>query len=201
MSSLGMQLWLNFGVSIVVLGGTILTVFFSYKSINKQIKNSPQIAKDFLPTLLEIVENLDLLDEALCFDGRLCPSIEHRCPTLSQGDGEADYSYAQRAHLFLSSGRKIVKNCREIIWLTPKGDLSETIEKLKEIKEYLTEKEPGKRSTLGRIHQYLLSVMGGEEREINRKEGEGQVYKEKIPSFRDSLDQLIEEELPKLRKV
>ncbi len=117
-AGLGIQLWLSIGVTIMVLIGTIITAVVSYKCIKKQIRNSPQIAKGFVPLLFEILECLDILDEALCFDGRFCPTFEHRGPILSQNDDEADYSYAQRAHLFLSLGRKIVKNCREIIWLT-----------------------------------------------------------------------------------
>ena len=84
--------------------------------------------------------------------------------------------------------------------LTPKGDLPEVIVKLKGIKEYLTEKEPGKKSTLGRIVQYLLSAMMGGGIDENRTKDK-QLYRESITSFRDSLEELIEKELPKLQKV
>lgn len=178
------------------LGGTILAICVSHRGLSKQLKNNQQIAKDYLPILLELLENLDILQMALVYKGKFCPIIEHRCPSLSPNDGEADYSYAQRAQLFFVAGRKIIKCCREVIFLTPEGDLPKTKNKLTEIKTFLMHTKPGQKSSLEKIHQELLLAIA--EREVT---DDCFSYFEIISNFHADLDKLIELELPILRKL
>ncbi len=144
---------------------------------------------------------MDILKEGLFYKGKLCPSIEHRCPTFSANDGEADYSYSQRAHIFFVAGKKAIKNCREIIFLTPAKEIPEIKKKVKEIKEFFMERNPGKKDTLEQIQQCLLSTIAEEDQRDRSASKSCSNFYDKISAFYRELDELIEVELPKLRKV
>lgn len=182
--------WLTSIGFFVTIGTTLIGIISSHFLLKKQIKNSPQIAKEYLSVLLQLLENLQILETAMIYRGKFCYIIEHRCPTLSLHDGESDYSYAERAHLFLIKVRELIKNCREIIFLTPTKDLPQTIEIIRDIKKYLIQEER-------KTHTTLLNGIS-EQDHWDRNQCDN--YARQFNSFYQHLDDLIEKELPNLRK-
>ena len=132
-------------------------------------------------TIAELIDCLNILYEFLNFGGKLCHSLgEARCVTLSMYEGKADYSYAQRAQLFVSKGLAAAKKCRDLLSELPSG--SATKEAVKKILNFLTDKESGKKDTLGRMEQSLISKMEGD------RDTECRSYADKISELSRELD-------------
>jgi hypothetical protein len=186
--------------SIITLLGVLIGVYISHRGLKKQLKNDPQNAKDYLLIFIELLDNLNILTMGLLYRGRYCPLIEHRVPKFSQNDGEADMSYAQRAHFFFAIGYKIIQNSRKLIFLIPKADLPEALSKVKEINEYLTvTKNEQTKSTLEMIETAILHSVA-ESKPSNVGSDCDKYYKQLLKLSRD-LESIIEKELPELRKI
>ena len=98
-------------------------------------------------------------------------------------------------HYFLIVGRKIIKSCREIICLTPKKDLPEIKNKLKELKYFLTKNEPGKKEELHQIGCALLNAIAGTGHDSSSDYIQ---CSEQLSKYYVDLDELMEQELPPL---
>ena len=157
-----------------------------------------QDTKDNLPVLLEILEDLHVLQQAFVFRGVFCPPLEHRAPNLSEKDGTGlDMSYAQRTHQFYLVGLRIIKNCRKIIFLTPCTSLPETLKMCKELKNFLSSREEGKKTHLDFMTTTLTSYLGGQSKDMRTGDLCTQFHT-KLQLFQDTLDSQIEKELPYL---
>ena len=112
-------------------------------------------------------------------------------------------SYAQRGYQFQLFGLRIINNCRKILYTTPKNNLSGTLKTCKEIKEFLTFQEKGKKAHLDFMITCLVSYLSRNEsntsQDIDGKNSCNQ-FQEKLAGFIDELDTQIENELPYLVK-
>lgn len=167
------------------------------------LQKNYQDTKDSLPTLLEILEDLNTLNQAFVFKGIFCPPIEHRAPTLSMQDGskEGEMSYAQRGYQFRLIGLRIISNCRKIVYITPKKNLPETLKICKELKEFLSSQEEGKKAHLDFMITNLTSYLSRNESNTSPdREGKNlcDQFQEMLAKFFRELDAQIEKELPYL---
>ncbi len=201
---------LKFGLPLII------SVWLAIRNLKHQMKadtdrvikqfslqKNYQDTKDNLPTLLEILDDLTKLNQAFIFKGIFCPLIEHRAPVLSMQDGskENEMSYAQRGYQFQFFGLRIINNCRKILYITPKRNLPCTLKICKELKEFLTFQEKGKKAHLDFMITSLVSYLSRNESntspDIEGKNSCNQ-FQEKLAKFIDELDAQIEKELPYL---
>lgn len=176
-----------------ISGAIIAGIFLMIKTFKD---NKYKDAKDNLPVLLEILEDLNMLEQAFVFDGRLCPSIEHRCPDLSPHDGNGlQMSFAQRGHQFRIIGQRIIRNCRKIIFLTPNGCLPYTLEICKKIKFFLAEKESGDSNT--RL-DFMINILQASLAGYPKEAVIFTQFYTALREYRLQLDNHIEKELPYL---
>jgi hypothetical protein len=186
-------------ICVVTFIGAIGAARFTAHGTLKHLKiqNKYQDTKDNLPILLEILEDLNILQQAFVFNGAFCPPLEHRCPAISDkdGDGLNTMSFAQRGHQFRMVGYRIVRNCRRIMFLTPNGSLLKTLKTCREIKDFLYKKRTSDSKThLDFMINSLTSYLGGK---TSDSAGLHKFSKE-VQKFHDKLDNYIEEELPYL---
>lgn len=104
-------------------------------------------ARDTIPVVIEILEDLADLQQAFIFRGRFIPGVEHRCPNIQFKDGatENQISIAERTHQLRLITRRVLNNCRKVIFLMPENVMPETVEACKAIKNAWTGKAPGKK--------------------------------------------------------
>lgn len=175
------------------------------KNIDRQfsLQKSDADTKLYLPILLELLENLNVLEYALIFHGMHCPPIEHRVPTFSPKDEEGKVSFAKRSYDFFRVGRFIIRDCRKIMFIVPNGKLPKILDTCREIKNHLLFKEEGKKSNLEQIQLSLMNVVAENTlgtsnypKEIELDKQKLDALREKITSFYERLEDAIEEELP-----
>jgi hypothetical protein len=175
----------------------------SYWQQNNQRKkqNRYNDAKEILPILLELLEDLGILEEVFVFKGAFCPSFEHRLPTLSNvdGDGSSSMSFAQRVYKFNTIASRIVRNCRKVMYLVPIQTLPGVINICVNIIEFFCTKDSQDSHTeweLARID--LLNYMTDPKNELidNRLN----VFLRGIQRFYQELDEAITNDLPKLNQ-
>jgi hypothetical protein len=192
----------------VVLPSSVSSSLISHWAVSKQQKkqNQYQDAKEKLPILLEILEDLEILEQAYIFKGKFCPLKEHRCPDLSAVDGDAllKLSYAQRVHQFRIIGHKLIRNCRRMVYLTPKGHLPNVLMRCSEIKNFLCHKEFLDSKTyfdlmIGCLLNYMAATNEKDCPKIdNVVISEMNKFVIKLREFYDRLDEDIQKELPNL---
>lgn len=104
-------------------------------------------ARATIPVVIEILEDLADLQQAFIFRGRFIPGIEHRCPDIQFRDGatENQISVAERTHQLRLIARRVLSNCRRVIFLMPENVMPETVEACKAIRDAWTGKAPGKK--------------------------------------------------------
>ncbi len=168
-----------------------------------RLEKKYQDAKANLPILLELLEDLYTLYQAFVFKGKFCPQLEHRTPSFSFADkgsdekSKAKMSVAQRAFQFYSIGRKIINNCRKVIFLSGRDHLPKTVALCKQIKLYLLKQEPGKKRHLDFMIQTLVSSLDDEQNLVADK-GLFRTYQEEFLQFHNELDAIVEAELPQI---
>lgn len=179
----------------------IVSTIISSRMANKQrkLQNQYEDAKSNLPVLLEILEDLEKLEQAYIFRGQFCPLIEHRVPFFSDkdGDGIITMSYAQRGHQFRVIGYRIIRNCRQVIFLTPKEHLPQVLESCKAINNFLCSKSPESKIYLDIMVDNLISYMYAVDRKMNI-DSDIKDFDKNIRTLHDNLDQVIQDELPYL---
>lgn len=104
-------------------------------------------ARATIPVVIEILEDLADLQQAFIFRGRFIPGIEHRCPDIQFKDGGTanQISVAERTHQLRVIARRVLSNCRKVIFLMPENVMPETVEACKAIRDAWTGKAPGKK--------------------------------------------------------
>ncbi|MDR3551116.1 MAG: hypothetical protein P4L31_06915 [Candidatus Babeliales bacterium] len=164
------------------------------------MQNKYQDSKNNLPILLEILEDLEKLEYAYVFKGQFCPLIEHRCPSFSDkdGDGTNTMSYAQRSHQFRMVGHRIIKNCRKIVFLTPKEHLPNVLEICVELNSFLCSKKTPDSKTYFDLMINILMYELNPECIKNNSDPTINIFIEKLRQFHEKLDRAIQEELPSL---
>jgi len=168
------------------------------KAANEERKNQNKYsdAKENLPVLLSILEDLNILNQAYVFCGKFCPQIEHRMPTLSNKDGDGpNMSYAQRAHQFRMFGYRIIRNCKTMIFLTPPSHLPQVIAVCKEIVKSLEHRK--NRLTKIRL-DYISNVMLSCLSKKESANDEMMRLAQQFQKWHDDLNQAIEKELSSL---
>lgn len=180
--------------SIIVSIATCISIWVGYIQLKKQIKNSPQTAKEYLKILLELLENIEIVQTAVTFEGKFCPIIEHRMPTLAANDNEKDYSFSQRAFQFRLVVRRIIRGCQEVNALTPTKQLPKLKKCLTQIKVFFKDEMVG-------LNAFFLHGVAEDFPCSEKKYKDQERYSAKLQSFYTVLENLIEEEISKLRKV
>lgn len=126
-------------------------------------------ARATIPVVIEILEDLEDLQQAFIFRGRFIPGIEHRCPDIQFDDGtnENQISIAERTHQLRLIARRVLCNCRKVIFLLPENVMPETVKACKAIRDVWIEKAPGmkyayelKISAIGSILQNECDRLG-----------------------------------------
>lgn len=104
-------------------------------------------ARTSIPVVIDILEDLADLQQAFIFRGRFIPGLEHRCPDIQFMDSETEnqLSVAKRTHQLRLISRRLLNNCRKVIFLVPKNVMPKTIEVCRTIRDVLNGKEPGKK--------------------------------------------------------
>lgn len=104
-------------------------------------------ARTNIPVVIEILDDLADLQQAFIFRGRFIPGLEHRCPDIQFKDGKAEgqISVAERTHQLRLIARRMLTNCRKVIFLMPRNVMPETVEVCRSIRDAWTSKEPGKK--------------------------------------------------------
>jgi hypothetical protein len=155
------------------------------------LQNQYQDAQNILPVLLAIVEDLEILEQAFIFNGRFCPLIEHRCPNLLLDDDNivSNMSYAQRSNQFYMIGRRIVKNCRTIIYLTPVNHLPQITKTCKNLIAFLLDTKQGSNTSYLQIDTSRL--MSNPSDDFNQM-----IFG--LRKYHKELDDIIPTELPNL---
>ncbi|HEV3251136.1 MAG TPA: hypothetical protein VGZ71_09310 [Puia sp.] len=97
--------------------------------------------------MIEILDDLMNLQQAFIFRGRFIPGLEHRCPDIQFKDGgtENRMSVEERTHQLRLIARRMLNNCRKVIFLMPKNVMPETVKACMAIKDAWTSKEAGKK--------------------------------------------------------
>jgi len=162
---------------------------------HRKMQNSHQYAKDILPILLEILEDIEKLKSAFIFQGRFCPEIEHRGPGLNKekdGDGILTMSYAQRGYQFRSIGSQIIRNCRRMVLLTPKQYLPDVLLVCSQLKDFLCErKNDDQKMKLDSMIICLMHVLEG-----NRdRDSEIDKFVERLSWFCTKLEKMAQKEV------
>ena len=182
----------------ITLGGISSALVSAYMiSTDRKKQNRYQNAKENLPILLKILEDLEILEQACVFNGKFCPLIEHRCPMLSDEDGNGlNMSYAQRGHQFRKFGHRIIRNCRKIIFLIPKEHMPQVLAICANINRFLCSKKSlNSKTYLDSTIDYLIICLGS--KAINNNDSINDFAK-KLREFHNELDEKIQEELPRL---
>jgi hypothetical protein len=104
-------------------------------------------ARTNIPVVIEILDDLADLQQAFIFRGRFIPGLEHRCPDIQFKDGatEGQISVAERTHQLRLIARRMLTNCRKVIFLMPKNVMPETVEMCRSIRNAWTSKKSGKK--------------------------------------------------------
>ncbi len=157
----------------------ILNSYFLQNSQNKY-----HDSKSILPILLEIIEDLEILEQAFIFRGIFCPLIEYKAPDLALGNNQA-----QRSHQFHMIGRRIIKNCRSIIYLTPSNHLPLITQNCQQLISFFLSKKSEESKTFLEIqtNQLMTSSNMNFEDMING-----------LRTYRLKFDVVIPQELPAL---
>lgn len=111
-------------------------------------------ARANIPVVIEILDDLADLQQAFVFRGRFIPGLERRCPDIQFKDSKAEnqMSVAERAYQLRVIARRMLNNCRKVIFLMPKNVMPETVKACKAIRDTWTSKEPGKK------HAYEIKI-------------------------------------------
>lgn len=191
--------WISI-ISSLVSGflGSLVGIFAakiaSWDRINQ---NKYQDAKENLPILLSILEDLNILNQAYVFRGTFCPQIEHRCPTLSNEDGDGlKMSYAQRAHQFQMVGYRIINNCRKMIFLSPPSHLPQVPDICKEIIKSLRHRDTHSSKT--RLDYMSIVMVSCLSEQDDTAYSEMKQFAQQLQEWHDLLEQAIEKELSSL---
>lgn len=190
---LGFDNWIATCITpILSLAGVLLTAVIGYNKLIKQLKANN--AKDNLQNLIDILKNLKSLQEAFLYAGSFffIPSLMHRCPNLSDtdGDGKEKMSYAQLSYLLHQIGMNINENCKKIIYLTPN---LETSTLCKELNNYLWKKDPGKKSHIDFMISGLITYLTGKE---SKQRDKFEEFQQTLQIFIEKFDAQIEQEFP-----
>lgn len=189
----------------IILGSAVLTaiiteiVSWGKFYLERKKQNKYQDAKNNLPILLDILEDLEILEQAYIFCGTFCPVLEHRCPKFSNADGDGinTMSYAQRGHQFQLIGYKIIRNCRRIIFLTPKKHLPVVVKTCTEIVNFLCQKKsPDSKQHLDTMITNLISHLDPENKGYHKDAIDE--FSKKLRGLHDKLNDNIKDELPEL---
>jgi hypothetical protein len=177
-----------------VLVGAFIAGFFSLRAIKKQFHFKKQ--KENISIFLQILNDLKSLEEFFIFDGKFCPSIEHRAPELSNldGDGVEKISYAQREYQFRKVGNRIIENCWKIIFSNKKKTIPSLLKLCKEIKNYLCESQ----GTTPKLNLMITSVISNLVHPHLKIDTlvKTRDFTAKIKEFQERLELQIEAELP-----
>lgn len=186
-----------FNVICSGITASIISGLFENSRRKKQNKN--QVAKECLPVFLQLLEDLEILEYAFIHNGCFCPLIEHRCPSLSNDDGDGlRMSYAQRGHQFLMVGRRIIKNCRQLYFLIPQEYMLKTLPTCLKIENFLCQKQSrNSKSHLDLMITRLISSLVRQDASANSEQRE---FAERLHQFHNDLETNIQEELPKFNK-
>ena len=191
---------LFFPISNLLLSGAVRAAIVTglLENSRRKKQNKYQDAKANLPILMEILEDLNILEQAYIFRGVFCRLLEHRCPQLSADDvdGVNNMSYSQRAHQFRLIGYRIIRNCSKIIFLTPAGHLPKVLEVCRNIKIFFySKKRPDSNTHLELNITILLEIL-----QQNRMQRDSEIkeFTEKLHQLYADLDAAIVEELPLL---
>jgi len=191
--------WISI-VSSLVSGffGSLAGIFATEIATRERLnQNKYKDAKENLPILLSILEDLNILNQAYIFRGVFCPQIEHRAPTLSCEDGDGqEMSYAQRGHQFQMVGYRIIKNCRKIIFLTPPSHLPQVLAVCKEIIKSLKHRDaPSSKTRLDYMSVTMVSCLSKQD---GTTYSEMKQFAQQFHEWHDLLEQAIEKELSSL---
>ena len=179
------------------LGGVFLAGWFGNKSSKQQLNCEKQ--KENVPILLQLLNDLKSLEEFFVFNGKFCPSLEHRMPELSMvdGDGINTMSFAQREHQFRKIGSRIIENCRRIIFINSKKSLPSLLELCKEIIEYLQKTKAGQKQNVQIMITHIVSRLAHETLD-QAIVSSCRDFANKLRTFQETLETQIEAELPTL---
>lgn len=164
---------------------------------NRKKQNQYQDTQNRLPILIEVLDDLEVLIQAFQQRGVYVPLIEHRCPVLSEHDGDG-LSYARRGHQFRLIGYRIIRNCRKMIYLTPKRHLPQVLEVCAAIMSFLQSKKPDSKTHLDYIIDSLVLFLGMKKFENNTNVKEFKEFVDQLSKFHENLEKRIQEELPYL---
>ena len=169
-------------------------------SWNRKNQNKYQDAKQSLPILLSILEDLSILHEAYIFRGVFCPQLEHRCPALSDEDGDGlKMSYAQRGHQFQMIGYRLIRNCRKMIFITPSSHLPQVLDTCKKIiKSLRYRKTPSSKNYLDYMSIVIVACLSEKYNTSHPKIEQMEQFAKKLQNWHDLLEREIEKELPSL---
>ncbi len=105
-------------------------------------------------------------------------------------------SFAQRGYQFRLIGYRLIRNCRKIIFLTPKSHLPRVLEICRDITKYFA----GRKSPTSKSHlDYMITRMESNLSSPEVVDGsEMKEWKEQFRQFHDSLEAAIEKEFPSL---
>ena len=214
------------GAVLVALVGILVQNNRSKKNILSQLKaNEKKMEKLFflqkhhedsrlyIPIVLELLQDLNIVHSFLIFRGSFCPFIEHRSPVISMDDPDPinrsssnnihAMSIAQREHQFISFGMKIIDNCRRIIFLVKDEELPETKKICSEIINELFHKTKGSKTKLEILQLQIQECIKGTTTDPNMerlKEVQENLndVETLILNFYDRLEATIALELPRL---
>jgi hypothetical protein len=99
-------------------------------------------ARATISVVIEILQDLADLQQAFYFRGRFIPGLEHRCPDIQFKDGvtENQISFAERTYQLRLIARRVLSNCRKVIFLMPENVMPETVEACRSIRDAWTGK-------------------------------------------------------------
>lgn len=200
--------WWNLRKEILVNRKSSLEMF--------NLQERKQDARANIPAVIEILEDLADLEQAFIFRGRFISGLEHRCPDIRLEDSEAEdqMSVAERTHQLRLIARRILRNCRKVIFLTPKSFMPETVEVCKAIVDAWMSKKPGQKHTyvikinhIGSILQAECDRRGlssEEQKQVRALHKESCAAAEKacdvvageLEKFQDDLEARVAEEFP-----
>ncbi|MBS0649545.1 MAG: hypothetical protein JSR93_00135 [Verrucomicrobia bacterium] len=138
--------WLNLRIEIKANRKASLEMF--------DLQERKNDARATIPVVIVILEDLANLQQAFVFRGKFIPGLEHRCPDIQLNDSEVEneMSVAERTQQLRLIARKMLNNCRRVIFLMPKNVMPETVKVCRSIRDAWTLKESGKK------HAYEIKI-------------------------------------------
>ena len=194
-----MEIWMEimaFILSVVTCISVIASIYFGFRKLNNiehefLLNKRYQDARSNLPIFLMILEDLEVLYNLFAYDGIFCPDKEPRAIVL-EGD-----NISERIFEYRLIGKRIIRNCREVIYSIPWEDLPNTLKICKNIKNLLFFKRKGQKSQLDIMLLHVIDKKGICIR--NRKENY-KIFKDELFKLKELLDEQLEKDLPNLYK-